>query len=132
MNFSNDMIEKAKTAASVEELLKMAKENGVEMTAAEAQEYFNFLNANDPLSEDDLAQVAGGGKGESDPDPKPEYYIGQKVYMYDTKGNYHEGEITGSSYSKKQQVFYYSTKWYDGITVNPAPIGQKFCVVKIL
>ena len=63
MNFSNDMIEKAKTAASVEELLKMAKENGVEMTAAEAQEYFNFLNANGQLSEEALAQVAGGKQG---------------------------------------------------------------------
>ena len=38
------MIEKAKAAKSAEELLSLAKESGVEMTADEAATYFAQLN----------------------------------------------------------------------------------------
>ena len=108
MNLTNDMIEKAKTAASADELLKMAKENGVNMTAAEAQEYFNFLNANGPLSEDDLAQVAGGGKGESKPSPK--YKKGQNVlYMRNYKGTI----ISDAIYVNLQRAYYYTVEFDD-------------------
>lgn len=43
-NFNAEMIEKAKTAKSTEELLELAKANGVEMTADEAATYFAQLN----------------------------------------------------------------------------------------
>ena len=37
MNFNTEMIEKAKAAKSAEELIALAKDNGVEMTADEAK-----------------------------------------------------------------------------------------------
>ena len=60
-NLTPEMIEKAKAAKSAEELLALAKENGVEMTADEAATYFAQLNPKSgELSDDDLDSVAGG------------------------------------------------------------------------
>ena len=64
MNFNAEMIEKAKAAKSVEELLEIAKVNGVEMTADEASTYFAQLNPKSgELNDDDLDSVAGGACG---------------------------------------------------------------------
>ena len=59
--FNAEMIEKAKTARSAEELLEIAKANGVEMTADEAATYFAQLNPKcGKLDDDDLDNVSGG------------------------------------------------------------------------
>ena len=61
MNWNIEMIEKAKAAASVEELLEIAKANAVELTPAEAATYFAQLNpVTGELSDDDLDAVSGG------------------------------------------------------------------------
>ena len=60
-NLTPELIEKAKTATSAEELLELAKAAGVEMTAAEAATYFTQLNPKSgELDDDDLDNVAGG------------------------------------------------------------------------
>ena len=64
MNFNAEMIEKAKAAKSAEELLEIAKANGVEMTADEAAACFEQLNPKSgELDDDDLDAVAGGACG---------------------------------------------------------------------
>ena len=61
MNFSAEMIEKAKAAKTVEELLEIAKAEGVEMTEAEAKTYFAQLEVKGvAIDDDDLDSVAGG------------------------------------------------------------------------
>ena len=66
-NISPNLIEKAKTAKSAEELLEIAKENNVEMTADEAKTYFAQLNPKSgELDDDDLDNVAGGACGNKD------------------------------------------------------------------
>ena len=61
-NFNTEMIEKAKAAKSAEELITLAKENGVDMTADEAATYFAQLNPKSgELDDDDLETIAGGG-----------------------------------------------------------------------
>ena len=63
-NFNAEMIEKAKAAKSAEELITLAKDNGVEMTADEAATYFAQLNPKSgELDDDDLDAVAGGASG---------------------------------------------------------------------
>src|SRR5664279_3127761 len=60
-HFNEEAIAKAKQAKSVEELLTLAKESGVEMTAEQAQEYYTQLNPKSgELSDDELDNVAGG------------------------------------------------------------------------
>ena len=63
-NFSTEFTTKAKTAKSVDELLLIAKENNIELTEAEAKSYFEQLNANASVSDDDLDLVAGGCGGQ--------------------------------------------------------------------
>ena len=68
-NLKPEIIEKAKAAKNAEELLELAKANGVEMTADEAKTYFEQLNPKSgELSDDDLDAVAGGGCGDSAPE----------------------------------------------------------------
>ena len=55
-----EIVEKAKTAASVDELLAIAKENDVELTEDEAKIYFAQLNANGAVADEELDLVAGG------------------------------------------------------------------------
>ena len=60
-NLTSEMIEKAKAAKTVEELVEIAKAEGVEMTEAEAKTYFAQLNPKSgELDDDDLDAVAGG------------------------------------------------------------------------
>lgn len=66
------LLEKAKQAKTAEELLALAKENGVELTAEEANTYFAKLNVqNGELSDDELDSVAGGSNQCRDPQPLP-------------------------------------------------------------
>ena len=61
ININAEMIKKAKTAKSADELLKIAKANGVEMTEDEAATYLAQLNStSDELSDDELVNVSGG------------------------------------------------------------------------
>ena len=64
MNFTPELVEKAKAAQTAEELLSLAKAAGVEMTAAEAAAYFAQLNPKSgELDDDDRDNVAGGSCG---------------------------------------------------------------------
>ena len=59
---NEEMIAKAKEAKSVEELIALAKENGIELNEEDAKMYFEQLNAKKgELSDDELDAVAGGG-----------------------------------------------------------------------
>ena len=59
---NEEMITKAKEVKTVEELIALAKENGVELNEEDAKMYFEQLNAKKgELSDDELDAVAGGG-----------------------------------------------------------------------
>ena len=59
---NEEMIAKAKEAKSVEELMALAKETGIELAEEDAKMYFEQLSAKKgELSDDELDAVAGGG-----------------------------------------------------------------------
>ncbi|MDY3095560.1 MAG: hypothetical protein SOW53_04080, partial [Eubacteriales bacterium] len=60
MNISKELIEKAKTAKSAEELLELAKTENINFTAEEAAKAFDGLNKNGELSDEKLDNVSGG------------------------------------------------------------------------
>ena len=60
-NLTPELIAKAKAAKSAEELLALAKENGLELTEEEAKTCFEQLHANAEVSDDELEAVSGGG-----------------------------------------------------------------------
>ena len=58
---TNELLEKAKQCTDVQELLKLAEENGVELSAEEAEAFLD--EAFDiELNEEDLDAAAGGTK----------------------------------------------------------------------
>ncbi len=56
-----EMFEKAKEAKSVEELMSLAKENGMELSKESATAYFEEMHKSGELSDEELDNVAGGG-----------------------------------------------------------------------
>ena len=60
-NVTPELIAKAKAATSAEELLELAKENGMELSEEEAKTCFEQLHANAEVSDDELEAVSGGG-----------------------------------------------------------------------
>ena len=73
-----ELIEKAKTAKTAEELFELAKANGVEITEDDAKTDFVQLNPKcGELADDELDNVAGGGCG--DPSEPPKFQIGEHV-----------------------------------------------------
>ena len=52
MNYSNELIEKAKTAKTAEELLELAKAENINFTAEEAAKAFAELNKTGELSDE--------------------------------------------------------------------------------
>lgn len=58
---SPELLQKANTARTPEELQALAKENGMDITPEQAQDYFARLHQNGELEDDELDNVAGGG-----------------------------------------------------------------------
>ena len=56
---NNEIFAKLKEAKSAEELVEIAKANGAEITAENAQKLFSQISGGE-LSEDDLEKIAGG------------------------------------------------------------------------
>ena len=80
--YTYELLAKAKTAKSADELLSFAKENNVELTEREAKIYFDQLSENGAVSDDELDIVAGGcGKESSEEDV--EYKEGDVVKFFD-------------------------------------------------
>ena len=59
MTFNNEQIKKAMECKNADELLALAKEEGIEMTADEAEKYMSSLNSAE-IKADDLDAVSGG------------------------------------------------------------------------
>ena len=60
MNVSKELLEKAQTAKSPEELIQMAKTENIDLSAEEAEKAFAELNKTGELSDEELNNVAGG------------------------------------------------------------------------
>lgn len=92
MESTDKIIKKAKEATSVQNLMEMAQEEGIELSEAEAEQYYAFLHHEGELSDDELSMVAGGKS--SNPDQPPKYKVGQKftIYFPVSRGTRH-GEI---------------------------------------
>jgi predicted ribosomally synthesized peptide with nif11-like leader len=88
-----EILEKAKTAKSPEELIALAKEKGIELSTEQANAYFAKLNPEDGgLTDDELDNVAGGCFGE-------DYDNRIKVSPTDRPCIYYACEICEQGYS---------------------------------
>ena len=90
MKVKKDLLEKAKAAKTVEELLDMAKNENIDITEKEAAKIFADLHQSGELSDEELDNAAGGGCSKPDGGTSgdtPKYKVGDKVsYFLQTRG----------------------------------------------
>ena len=106
MNISKELIEKAKTAKSAEELLEMAKAENIELTEEEAAQAFAKMNKNGELSDEELDNVAGGGcPGGATP---PKFSVNDRVSHKGSDGKEVYGTVVrrGSLLRSPTEYFY--------------------------
>lgn len=97
MKITKELMEKAKSAKNAEELTELAKAEGIELTAEDAEKAFAELHKSGELADEELDNVAGGGCGGGDPTPVEEadseekvvyyYKVGQEVEVFDVFGS---------------------------------------------
>ena len=110
-NLTSEMIEKAKAVKSAEELLELAKENGVEMTADEAKTYFAQLNPKSgELDDDDLDAVAGGACADSNDNDNPAAGVGDTVQITSGETCSSCGNNIGIVSKKLRRAYYIKCK----------------------
>lgn len=84
MKLTREMMEKAKTAKSMQELLEMAKAENIELSAEEAEKAFAELHKTGELSDDELDNVSGGCYESGD---TPKFSVGQHVGVCAGRGH---------------------------------------------
>ena len=99
MRFTNEIIEKVKTAKSAEELLEMAKAENIELTEAQAAKAFAELSKNGELSDEELDNVAGGGCGGR----TPKFSVNDRVSHKGSDGK----EVYGTVVRVGEEKYYY-------------------------
>ena len=92
MKFTDEMLEKAKTAKSAEELLAMAKAENIELTEEQAAKAFGELNKTGELSDEELDNVAGGCGGR----PR-KFHMNDRVSHKGSDGKAVYGTVVGIS-----------------------------------
>ena len=98
MKISKELLEKAKTAKTAEELLAMAKAEKIELTEEEATKAFAELNKNGELSDEELDNVAGGCEGRT-----PKFSVNDRVSHKGSDGK----EVYGTVVRVGEEKYYY-------------------------
>ena len=98
MKFSKELIEKAKTAKTAEELLAMAKEENIELTEEQAPKAFAEINKAGELSDEELDNVTGGCGGRT-----PKFSVNDRVSHKGSDGK----EVYGTVVRISQEKYYY-------------------------
>ena len=81
-NYTPELIAKARSAKSAEELFELAKANEMEITEEDAKLYFAQLNANGAVADDELDAVAGGGSCPGGDDEEDEGSSSSGTYKF--------------------------------------------------
>ena len=87
MDYTEELLSKAKAAASAADLQAVAREYNIELSDADAAEYFDFLNSScssiedgaQELSAAEMEMVAGGKGDVPSEDVAPRFSVGQTV-----------------------------------------------------
>ena len=113
MEMNKELLAKAKEAKTPDELMSLAKENGIELTAESAASYFERLNSKTgELSDSELDNVSGGCGGGYD----PRFAVGETVlYIHSWIGANRitaTGKVVKRSY--EDGSWYYTLKIHDG------------------
>lgn len=124
MKYSKELLEKAKTAETAEELLAMAKAENIELTAEDAAKAFADLHKQGELSDEELDNVSGGCADPS-PDGGADNELGVE-YMYDVGKRVEviRGFVTKAGVITARYVAKYDTCYFPKYTVKYEKDGK--------
>ncbi len=77
MKFTEEQLAKIKAAKTAEELIALAKAEGIEATEEQIRAQFDAMHKEGELADDELNNVSGAGCDSLDPDPKRAKYMGK-------------------------------------------------------
>lgn len=121
MELTKELVAKAKEAKTPEELMALAKENGIDMPEESAALAFEQLNSKTgELSDSELDNVSGGcGGGYDAGRPHPQFAVGETVlYIHSWLGAQRitaTGKVVKRNY--ENGAWYYTLKIHDGSTI---------------
>lgn len=99
---TEELIKKAKEAKSTEELIEIAKDNGITLTLEEAEEHFLSLHKSGEIEDDELDSVSGGACHTN--------YNGKKYTVVTSACKCFTGMYEGTPYKIFDDVVY--ADWY--------------------
>ena len=113
MNISKELLEKAKTAKTAEELIEMAKAENIELSAEQAAKAFAELHKAGELSDEELDNVSGGCKGRT-----PKFSVNDRVSHKGSDGKEVYGTVVrrGSLLRSPTEYCHICYVVYDGET----------------
>ena len=121
MEMNKELLAKAKEAKTPDELMSLAKENGIELTAESAASYFERLNSKTgELSDSELDNVSGGcGGGYVSGRPHPQFAVGETVLYIHSWIGANRITATGKVVKRNYEngAWYYTLKIHDGSTI---------------
>ena len=126
MKFTAEQIAKMKAATSAEELIALAKAEGIKATEQEIKAQFEAMHKEDGLADEELDNVAGGCGT-----PGPKYHAGQRVRWFDPNGVEGYGPIVSSEYVELQKGWYYLIRFDNG-DERDFPLESEYCPVKVI
>lgn len=119
MKVKKDLLEKAKAAKTVEELLDMARNENIDITEKEAAKIFADLHQNGELADEELDNVAGGGCADpskgcyaSRGEVKFKYKVGDKVWATEGEMSSMGTIISTDIKSQKGKGFNFGDEYY--------------------
>ena len=77
MKFTEEQLAKIKAAKTAEELIAIAKAEGIEATEEQIKAQFDAMHKQGELADDELENVSGAGCGSLEPDPQRAKYRGK-------------------------------------------------------
>lgn len=101
MKISKELLEKAKTAKSAEELLAMTNAENIELTEEQAAKAFAEINKAGELSDEELDNVTGGCGGRT-----PKFSVNDRVSHKGSDGKEVYGTVVRISQEKYYYVYY--------------------------
>lgn len=107
MNFTEELIRKMRGSNSPEEIVALAKENGVDIPEAQAEEYFKMLSpVNGEIADEELDNVSGGCETVTVDGTR---YVLVEEYTVCFTGNYTQSSNYSGYDGKCKNCSYFST-----------------------
>ena len=103
MKLTAEQLMKARSAKSAEELMELAKADGIEVTEEQATEQFTMLHSEGELADDELENVSGAGCGDDDSN-EPPFKSGDRVRVTTGKWKGRTGTSNGMNYTSHGDI----------------------------